>query len=193
MDSWKRPLNLEEQSESSSMSLNNSIRENQSLNLELHNISIYQTNLNEKKTMSLKNPKCLDDLSSNLRKYATMKDKNSKFIGKHSFKRRLQKDTSRRHEGDRASRIAKSRRSSNKGKTKSVEGGLPRKSTNKNILVLQDAVENPRDFWNFTNKLNCIRNENEDDITLNSNIDDKKNVEDVKGEMVSNKILFYFI
>lgn len=194
---WKKPIYFKDGSESSSTSLDSSISGNPSLNNELHRPSIYHTQSNEKRNTFLKKTKSLDDSNGNskfcklkyrpsLKKHATIKDTNSKLFGKHSFKRGLRKDTSRRREGDRASRIANSRRCSNNSKLTNnvrIEGGWKRKAIKENVPFLHDEIDNLKDFWNFTNISN-IRNEKYNEITSDSNIEGKAHIKDFKGKMV---------
>lgn len=192
LDSMEKPSNFEENSGNFSTSLNSLKSENPNLNFEAHRFSTPQSKLYGKKQISLKKTKCFDDSSnnsktchlkykSNYRKYTTLKESNSKYIGKHSFKRGLQKETSRRHEGDRASRIANSRRYGNNCQSRNdvwMEGVWTKKGKEQNAPLLECSKENLKDFWNFTNKSNCFG-------------DDQNKLEDVKGKKVKYNTIFH--
>jgi len=160
----------------------------------VHRLAIPQTKLYGKNKISLKRTEYLDDSSynfkscklkykSNHRKYKTLKESNTNYIGKHSFKRGLQKETSRRREGDRASRIANSRRYGNNCPSKKdgwTEGFWTNKNKEENIPLLECGVENPKDFWNFTNNPNCFSNE----IKLDVSKEVQNKLEVAKGKKV---------
>jgi len=160
----------------------------------VHRLTIPPTKLYGKNKISLKRIKYFDDsnnnfkscelkFKSNYRKYKNLKEPNTNYIGKHSFKRGLHKETSRRHEGDQASCIANSRRYGNNCLSKNdlwMEGAWT-KNKEENIPLLECGIENSKDFWNFTNNSNYFSNE----IKLDVNKEVQNKLEVVKGKNVS--------
>ncbi|XP_024358131.1 uncharacterized protein [Physcomitrium patens] len=196
---WKESSqHHQKKSESSSVSLNNSLNEKASLGYEMNKNLMCPTEEEKQNVFQVRRIQCSEDSStnnnlfllnhkSNKKKYMAVKEKHSKFIEKRSFKRELQKENFRRRERDCASPIANSQRYGSNFQLRNelgIENDLEIERPGKKNLYPQDCEESPKDLLHFGENSNSCEIKSTNSVNYKSFEYGQESNVDIKGKKI---------